>query len=49
MLIRGHLVPKDVELGTDTDILSDLIDFIDTFIVDDDLQICGLIWVDHTC
>lgn len=48
MLIGSHFIPKDIELGTYSNVFSDLVNVFNAFVVDDDLQVFGIIRADNS-
>ena len=44
MLLSCDLVPQDIELGANSDMLPDLIDVWDWSVINNDLKIPGFVW-----
>lgn len=45
MLLCRHLIPKNIKLRANTDILPNLVNFVNTFVIDDNFEILGIVRV----
>lgn len=48
MLLGCELIPKDVELCAKTNVLTDFVNIVDVFTVDDDLSLFNIIRIKDT-
>lgn len=49
MLLCRHLIPENIKLRANSNILPNLVNFVNTFVIDDNFQILGVVRVNNAC